>query len=99
MKFTQDLFKNFGARRNTLQFTADVTNFLNMLNNDWGARKLTVVNNPLRVQSVTNGVPTYTLATYTPRGASTPQLVDRTFINNFSTSSTWSLQLGVRYIF
>jgi hypothetical protein len=97
--FQQEIFKNIGKNKNTLQFNASVINFLNLLNNNWGIRKLYVVNNPLRLVSVTNGVPTFTLATYTPPGASQARLVDRTFINNNSTTTTWGIQLGFKYLF
>ena len=92
-KFAQDIFTNVSNHRNTLQFTADVTNLLNMLNSDWGLRQLYVVNNPLRVVNYTNGKPNFTLQTY--NGA----LLNSTFINQNSTSSTWGMQLGLRYIF
>ncbi|MFL5786601.1 MAG: hypothetical protein ACJ748_00990 [Flavisolibacter sp.] len=93
MKFAEDIFGTFGRRRNTLQFTVDIVNFLNLLNSNWGVRQLTTVNNPLKVESVTNGVPTFSLTSF----ANAP--VNKTFVNNFSTSSTWGIQLGLRYIF
>ncbi len=97
--FLQDIFTNVGKYKNTLQFNMSVVNFLNLLNPNWGIRKATVVNNPLRVISVTGGVPVYQLATYTPLGATAGQLVDRTFINVNSTSTTWGIQMGLKYIF
>ena len=97
--FLQDIFTNIGTHKNTLQFNLSVVNFLNLINHDWGLRKSYVVNNPLKVVSVTGGVPTYQLATYTPQGATVSQLVDRTFVNVNSTSTTWGIQLGLKYIF
>jgi outer membrane receptor protein involved in Fe transport len=97
MKFTQDIFTNFGHRKNTLQFTVDVNNALNMFNKDWGVKKFFIVNNPLKV--VTAGVANFQMATYLPAGATTQVLVDKTYINNNSTTSTWNMQLGLRYIF
>ena len=32
----QDLFKNLGGGRHSLQFRADFLNFCNLLNHDWG---------------------------------------------------------------
>ena len=87
----------------TLQFSADCQNFLNLLNKDWGLRDFFVVNNPLRAtKNATTGEVRYQLATYTPNDApagSNPILVDKTFIRSASTTSTWSLQLGLRLIF
>lgn len=92
-KFAQDIFTTVGGRKNTLQLTADVINFLNLLNHDWGVRRINTVNNPLKVESVTNGVPTFSLNSY----SNAP--VQSTFVNNLSTASTWGIQLGLRYIF
>ena len=91
--FQQDLFTNIGKNRNTLQFTASVVNFLNLLNSDWGIRKQLIVANPLRIASVVGGVPTYTLATFNG------DLVRQPYINVGATSTTWGLQLGVKYLF
>ncbi|MEO6729752.1 MAG: carboxypeptidase regulatory-like domain-containing protein [Ferruginibacter sp.] len=100
LKFLQDIFTNLGSRRSTIQFSADFTNFLNFANKDWGLRDFFVVNNPLRAtKNATTGEVRYQLATYTPNGATTPILVDRSFIKNISNTSTWSLQMGLRLIF
>ncbi len=99
MRFVQDIFTNLGGHKNTLQFTADITNALNLFNKNWGIRQFFVVNNPLKYVNVTNGQPNFQLATYVPVGASTATLIDRTYINNNSVTSTWSLQLGLKYIF
>ena len=94
MKLMQDLFtKVGGSRRHTVQLTADIFNVLNLLNSHWGARKIYTVNNPLTYQGLTNGVPTFTITAYN----NAP--VTQTFISNLSTSSTWAMQLGLRYIF
>lgn len=97
-KFAQDIFTNLGGRRNTLQFTVDAVNVLNLINNNWGVRQFYVYNNPLTAK-VVNGVATYQLRTYLPAGATQQVLLDRTYINNNSISSTWGIQLGLRYSF
>ncbi|MDQ6608418.1 MAG: carboxypeptidase regulatory-like domain-containing protein [Bacteroidota bacterium] len=99
MKFTQDIFANVGKHRNTIQFTADVLNALNLINSNWGIRQFFIVANPLKYVNATGGQANYQLATYLPQGATTQVLLDRTYINNNGTSSTWGLQLGLRYIF
>ena len=91
--FQQDIFNNFGKQRHTLQFNAAFINFLNLLNKDWGIKKQYVVNNPLRVAGVTAGTPSYQLATF--NGAP----ITNTYINVNSTTTTWGIQLGLRYIF
>ncbi len=103
MKFLQDVFTNIGSRRATLQFSADCSNFLNLLNKDWGLRDFFPVSTPLRAtKNATTGEVRYQLSTYTPNGApsgSNPILIDKSFIRSTSTSSTWALQLGLRLIF
>ncbi|HEY8687906.1 MAG TPA: TonB-dependent receptor, partial [Chitinophagaceae bacterium] len=99
MKFTQDIFANFGKHKNTIQFTADVLNALNLINHNWGIKRFFIVANPLKYVNATGGQANFQLATYLPQGATSQILIDRTYINNNSTSSTWGLQLGLRYIF
>ena len=102
-KILQDIFTNIGKRRGTLQFSVDCSNFLNILNKNWGLRDFQPVSNPLRAtKNATTGEVRYQLATYTPNGSlvgSNPILIDRTFIKSTSTRSTWGLQLGLRLIF
>jgi hypothetical protein len=93
MKIAQDIFNNFGGDRHTLQITADFYNILNLVNHNWGIRKLNTVTNPLKVESVTNGVPTFSISPY--NGAP----VTQSFVNNVSISTTWTVQLGLRYMF
>ncbi|MGZ3923797.1 MAG: hypothetical protein ACXVBJ_08500, partial [Flavisolibacter sp.] len=98
-KIAQDIFQSVGPRKHTLQVTLDALNFLNLLNNNWGVKQFYIVNNPLKYVNSTNGVANFQLATYLPRGATQQILLDRTYIKNYSTSSTYSLQLGLRYSF
>lgn len=91
--FAQDLFTNIGKDRNTLQFNVSIINLLNLLDHNWGVKKFYVLNNPLKVNKIVNGVPYYTMQTY--NGA----LLSQTYINDNSTNSTWGLQIGLKYIF
>lgn len=93
-KLLQDVFTNIGSRRNTLQFSFDILNFGNMINKNWGIVKQTTVRNPL-VPAGANalGQPTYRMTQVNKALPTTPF----TTVNSFS--STWSLQLGFRYIF
>jgi outer membrane receptor protein involved in Fe transport len=91
--FQQEIFNNIGKQRHSLQLNVAVVNFLNLLNHNWGIRKTYVVNNPLKLNSVVNGVPYFQLATY--KG----DLIRSTFVNVNSTSTTWGIQLGLKYMF
>ncbi|HSK13822.1 MAG TPA: hypothetical protein VK907_11445, partial [Phnomibacter sp.] len=93
-KFLQDIFTQIGKNKNTLQFSADIFNFGNMINRDWGIRKIVNQTQILSFAGVNaQGLPTYRL------NAVANQLPTSTFRNNIGTASTWSMQLGFRYIF
>lgn len=101
VKFMQDLFVKAGKYRNTLQFTVDIFNAGNLINNSWGKGKATNATSILSISStdanalVPGGavLPKFTLAQ--DRG----QIITRTFRDVVSTASTYSIQLGLRYIF
>ena len=87
-------FKSKAGRNQSLQLTADVFNFLNMLNKSWGVRPVIVVRDPLAFVSVgVNGQPQYRMRVING------QLPTKVFQNNFSTASTWGAQVGIRYEF
>ncbi len=93
-RLAQDFFvKTGGGSRHNLQFTVDVVNLLNLINKDLGVRQQYTVNNPLTFKSVVNGAPTYTLAEY--KGG----LVTNAFEKVASSSTTWGMQLGLKYFF
>lgn len=98
-KLLQDIFTTFGDRKHTLQLSVDVLNFANLLNKSWGVRKqLNYTNgfqsNPLVFDSYDpSGQPRFRMAQVSK------QLATETFSDVRSTSSTWGLQVGLRYIF
>lgn len=76
---------------NNVQISLDVLNIGNLINSGWGVRQFatnTSLAQPIAV-SVADGVPTYSF------DASNTS----TFQNDFSVSSRWRLQLGLRYSF
>ncbi|MEO7925042.1 MAG: carboxypeptidase regulatory-like domain-containing protein [Chitinophagaceae bacterium] len=99
LKFMQDLFVKSGKSRNTLQFTLDIFNVGNMINPSWGKVKTINASSilvPQNQNSLVPGgtvVPTFRLAT--DRG----NIITRTFRDNVSVASTYSVQFGLRYIF
>lgn len=97
-RIVQDIFSNFGGKRkHTLQFTADILNFANMLNRNWGIRHIPTLINPVQV-SMNGTTATYQFRNFTGSGANT-QLNTQPFQRNNSFASTWGMQLGLRYIF
>lgn len=95
LRFLQDFYLIAGKNRtkHTLQLSVDIFNFGNMLNKNWGVQDVTVTTNPLQLQSITADAPLYRLQHING------ELVTKPFQQNISTASTWSMQVGVRYIF
>lgn len=95
-RILQDFYVKTGGTKHTLQFSVDVINLPNLLSRDWGIRDLYILNNPLtRKSSAGAASPTFTLA----ENPSTKQLINTPFQKNTSFTTTWGMQLGLRYIF
>lgn len=102
-KILQDLFTNFGSeRRYTLQFSIDILNAGNLLNDKWGTytynplasyqnvRPLTVVS-----KGTATAEPTYNL-----NATSLDDFTKKTTLSkSVNTSSTWGALFGIRLIF
>ncbi len=98
VRILQDLFVQTGkdGRRHTLQLSADVVNAANLINKNWGTYSRFVVNNPLAFQSIdANGRPVYRMGTVSTGGA----LREAAIEDNLTATSTYRMQLGLRYIF
>jgi len=103
VKILQDIFTNIGGKRNTLQLSLDIFNVGNLINNNWGRVKQLTYNNFLEPQNTAN------LTTNTPNGTRptfrlgrdnvTGQLLTTAFRDAVSLSSTYYMQVGLRYIF
>jgi hypothetical protein len=95
----QDVVVKIGGKRNSFQIRADILNFTNMLNNDWGVSQRATAPQLLNfVSRDANHVPTYRFATQRLPDGSTILARD-THQYNSSVFDVWSAQLGIRYIF
>jgi outer membrane receptor protein involved in Fe transport len=96
-RLVQEVFKNVGGTKNSFQFTADIFNFGNLLNRNWGTYNF--VNNaailvPQNVALISNTTaPTFRMA------QSGGDIVRSTFGTTQSITSTYYMQFGVRYNF
>lgn len=103
-RLLQDVFTNIGKRRGTLQFSIDMLNIGNFLNPDWGVQQRLAVgsgNNATLLRPTVNATTkevTYQLQTTTDANGKTV-LPSSIFTDDFSTNSTWGMQLGLRLIF
>jgi len=96
LRILQDFSFNTGKRKHTFQVSADVVNFLNLLNDSWGVRYRLNYGGftDQGILGLASGFnrnnPQYT---FNPAGPAKVYDID------YSTFSTWGLQLGLRYIF
>jgi hypothetical protein len=99
VKLMQDFFVNVGGKRNTIQVSLDILNFANLLSKHWGLQQSYRQGNILTQSNVSSIVaggtvkPTYQLNPYNNT------MLTTTFTNNVNYVSTYSMQLGIRYIF
>lgn len=97
-RLLQDFYIKTGNTKHTLQFSVDVINLPNLINKNWGIKDFYIINNPLTRKSAAGAAsPTYTLAEVTQDGVK--QLITEPFQKSTSFSTTWGMQLGLRYIF
>lgn len=99
LKIAQEFFVNVAGKRNTIQVSLDILNIGNLLNSDWGKTYLFNQNNvlvPANMNSVTaTGTvrPTFRLNPFNN------EMLSKTFRDNLGFGSTYSMQLGFKYIF
>lgn len=96
IKILEEVFRNFGNRRHTLQFSIDILNVPNLLNNSWGVRQMRTFSSGLLVPNNTftaSGAPQFKINSFNNAPQTSP------YQNVISTSSTYGFQLGLRYIF
>ena len=94
LRVVQDIKLKSGKNNHTLQLTADVFNFTNLLNKNWGVRYFA---DDISVLQVENGG-----GTADPEFVFDPNDVSRTdnLIDDLGIqSSRWQAQLGIRYTF
>ncbi|MDH3699095.1 MAG: carboxypeptidase regulatory-like domain-containing protein [Flavobacteriaceae bacterium] len=98
LKVLQDFKVNFGGEKeHTFQISADIFNFTNFLNKDWGKRNF-IRNAVSPLQTVSTGdTPVFTINDGVVNSDGTPNIEE---LDDFGiASSRWQAQLGLRYIF
>jgi hypothetical protein len=94
MSITQDLFRDLGGKRNTLQLRMDILNVGNLINKDWGLGERLVTNTPLIARPVgSDGKALYRL-----RNIGT-NLISKTYEQTVGIGDVYRFQLGLRYNF
>lgn len=96
LKFAQEISLNIGKKKHSFEITADIFNFTNLLNKDWGKRYFASFDQVQLIDHVgflPNGTtPTFR---YNPTAEKQINQIDDAGVN----SSRWQAQIGVRYTF
>ena len=97
LKLLQDFSMNFGEKKHTFQISADIFNFTNLINKDWGKKKF-IRNNVSPLQTVsTESTPVFSINDGVVNDDGTPNIEE---LDDFGLqSSRWQAQIGLRYIF
>jgi hypothetical protein len=99
LSVTQDIYIKIAGKKNSFQFRADILNFTNMLNKDWGISQRVTTPNVISYSTVnSSNVPFFKLATQTD-AAGNRILIKDTFQKNASTFDVWQAQFTLRYTF
>ena len=99
LSVAQDVFVKIKGKRNAFQIRADILNFGNLLNNEWGVSQRATNSQLLNfVSRDANNVPYYRLATQRD-AAGVTYLAKDTYQYNSSVFDVWTAQLGIRYTF
>ncbi len=99
LRILQDFSFMLGNTKQTFQLSVDILNFPNLLNSDWGVRKIarSTATRPLELATDATGAPQFAAdggpVLYYKGGNQT------TFIDDPSIFSRWQIQVGLRYIF
>ena len=96
LKFAQEFGIKFGENVHKLEITADIFNFTNLLNKEWGVRTFTNFNQVQLLNfegfAADGTTPEFT---FDPGVEETTNIIDDAGL----VSSRWQMQLGVRYSF
>ena len=91
LRVLQDYYLNVGGHKHTFQFSFDILNVGNLINDGWGVRKIASASatSPLKLVGWdANDEPVFNFTG-----------PDKTFIDDPSIYSRWRIQIGLRYIF
>jgi hypothetical protein len=96
LKFAQEFTLNVKQKRHTFEVSADIFNFTNLLNKDWGKRYFASFDQVQLLNQV-GFLPDGTTPTfrYNPSVEGSVNQIDDAGLN----SSRWQMQIGVRYTF
>ncbi|MGH7673888.1 MAG: hypothetical protein ACREMV_01340, partial [Gemmatimonadales bacterium] len=96
MRLLQDFAFRAGSTQHTFQLSVDILNFLNLIDSDWGVRKVasSAATSPLTLACV--------VFTSCFDGTGAPHFnftgPSKTYVDDPGPLSRWRMQIGVRYL-
>ncbi|HMI01077.1 MAG TPA: carboxypeptidase regulatory-like domain-containing protein [Pedobacter sp.] len=99
LRLSHDVLTGIKGKKHTIQFSCDVLNLGNLINHNWGLKKLVntsailVPANLDQIKPEGNILPAFQMAT------TGGKLANETFRSDYSTNSTYLIQFGIRYQF
>lgn len=96
LKFAQEFGLKFGNKIHKLEFTADIFNFTNLINKEWGVRTFAAFNQ-VKLLNFEGFAPDGTTPEFTliENNIDGENIIDDSGLN----SSRWQMQVGLRYSF
>lgn len=96
----QDVFVNLAGRRHSFQVRADILNFGNLLNSDWGVGQRLVTTQPLLVPTAAQGGPADAQgrAWYRLRSINN-ELIGNSLEQSLGSGDVYGVQFSLRYSF
>ncbi|HET9440780.1 MAG TPA: carboxypeptidase regulatory-like domain-containing protein [Longimicrobiales bacterium] len=95
----QELFTNIAGKRNAISIRADVQNFGNLLNSDWGIGKSFNTTQPLASAAVAaDGTLTYRMRNNNPTGTQ-HELITETYRPSVGALDVYRFKVSLRYTF
>lgn len=103
-RILQDFNFNVKGKKHTIQLSADIVNVLNLINNDWGERNTYTFGTfqdmgILGTPSSSNNTGAESFNRNNPKFTFNPDGPTKAYQKSYTTGSTWSILVGVRYIF
>lgn len=108
LRLLQDVYVKVGGKRNTVQFSFEVNNVLNLINSNWGLIKTPIrtsllnfvgYETPNTATSPTTGRPIFTFVPPTDANGNITSYTNNLNISGPVVNSRWQMQFGIRYIF
>ncbi|MFC2129335.1 TonB-dependent receptor domain-containing protein [Bacteroidota bacterium] len=98
LRVAQNFSINTGNTKHTLQITADIRNFGNMINSEWGVRKNMANANEGNIL-VYDGVDASNVPSFSMARDGDGNFLTETYSTDYNYSQLWQLMIGARYIF